>query len=434
MATRRKGKRIETPEGVRVFGKAANREGSVYRQADGRWCATWWVPGEKRPRKATGKTQQEAVERRSKRREQAGLELGGLRTVGNLADWWLHNVHRQAVRASTWAKSEDRVRRIKATLGKLPVVELDYRVVTEWQAKLALELAPRTVRHHRQTLAQVVDEAVKMGALVGNPVRSVKPLRVSDAEGVALDRDETRALLAAARDHRLGAAVALLFLQGWRVSEVLGLAWEDVDLDARTALVRRASVYVDGRGQQLGPPKTEGARGEHWLMPTVVDLLRKRHELQEQEREAAPRWHTVTYGGERINLVFTNPTGGLVLRQAVAKIVKQAAKTAGIAADLGTHTGRRTVVTTLFVDGDEPLEDIARFVGHARPATTAGYVKRLGRRPHAVAQRAAAVLDGDDQADDDNGTGVRNHPGELGSNAGSNRPARPDQALPDVGP
>jgi hypothetical protein len=39
-------------------------------------------------------------------------------------------------------------------------------VITEWQARLARELAPRTVRHHRQTLAQAVDEPVKMGALV----------------------------------------------------------------------------------------------------------------------------------------------------------------------------------------------------------------------------------------------------------------------------
>jgi integrase/recombinase XerD len=100
------------------------------------------------------------------------------------------------------------------------------------------------------------------------------------------------------------------------------------------------------------------------------------------------RWETIRYEGNEIVLVFTTPTGGLVLRHTVAKLVKQAAKTAGITDQLGTHTERRTVVTTLFVDGAESLEDIARFVGHAKPATTAGYVKRLGRRPEAVAKRA----------------------------------------------
>ena len=79
--------------------------------------------------------------------------------------------------------------------------------------------------------------------------------------------------------------------------------------------------------------------------------------------------------------MFTTPAGGLVLRQTIAKLVKGAATRCGIDADLGTHAGRRTVVTTLFVDGDEAFEDIARFVGHAKPSTTAGYVKRLGRRP-----------------------------------------------------
>jgi hypothetical protein len=32
----------------------------------------------------------------------------------------------------------------------------------------------------------------------------------------------------------------------------------------------------------------------------------------------------------------------------------------------------------LFVEGDEALEDVARFVGHSQPSTTARYVKRLG--------------------------------------------------------
>jgi hypothetical protein len=128
-------------------------------------------------------------------------------------------------------------------------------------------------------------------------------------------------------------------------------------------------------------------------MPTVVTLLTRRREIQAAERAAAPHWQAHTYEGEEIDHMFTTPSGGLVLRQTIAKLVKGAAGSIGIEADLCTHAGRRTVVTTLFVDGDEALEDIARFVGHAKPATTAGYVKRLDRRPKAVAKRAAAVLD-----------------------------------------
>ena len=144
----------------------------------------------------------------------------------------------------------------------------------------------------------------------------------------------------------------------------------------------------------LGPTKTDNTRGEQWLVPTVVELLVARRELQATEQAVAPRWETVTYQGEQIQLAFSTPTGGLVLRQTVAKLVKQAARTAGITAQLATQTGRRSVITTLYVDGDEALEDIAQFVGHAKTSTTAGYVTRLGRRPKTVADRAAALLDG----------------------------------------
>jgi hypothetical protein len=61
-------------------------------------------------------------------------------------------------------------------------------------------------------------------------------------------------------------------------------------------------------------------------------------------------------------------------------------------------------------------------------------VKRLGRRPQAVAKRAAAVLDdqGDDDATETNA--VRNHRGDRASNRASNRPTqasgRPDADEP----
>jgi len=100
---------------------------------------------------------------------------------------------------------------------------------------------------------------------------------------------------------------------------------------------------------------------------------------------------------------------------------------------LATHTARRIVATTLFVDGGEALEDIARFVGHAKPPTTAGYVKRLGRRPEAVVKRAAAVLDAQADANDSPEQGSES-PADPGSNRGSYGPGSSDEDTNDGEP
>jgi len=92
----------------------------------------------------------------------------------------------------------------------------------------------------------------------------------------------------------------MLFLQGWRVNEVLGLAWQDVDLDAGVTTVRRGAVYVDGVGVTLGPGNDEGAEGVHYLAPSVIELLRRRRCDQNHEREVAgPAWPgPIAYEGE----------------------------------------------------------------------------------------------------------------------------------------
>lgn len=61
------GKRVAVADAVRVLGKNPNGYGSVYQRADGRWVATWRVPGDLRLRRATGKTRDVAIERRTQR-------------------------------------------------------------------------------------------------------------------------------------------------------------------------------------------------------------------------------------------------------------------------------------------------------------------------------------------------------------------------------
>ena len=101
-----------------------------------------------------------------------------------------------------------------------------------------------------------------------------------------------------------------------------------------------------------------------------------------------------TFEARRVNLVFTTLAGGVVNRQAVSKILKQAAAAVGLDPTLvSTHTGRRSVVTALYAQEGIDLADVARHVGHQSPATTAGYVRDLGKRPQRVAEAAARLMD-----------------------------------------
>jgi hypothetical protein len=114
----------------------------------------------------------------------------------------------------------------------------------------------------------------------------------------------------------------------------------------------------------LGPTKTQRTAGRQLLAPTVVEHLRRRRVDQQADMDVrGEAWPTVVYDGEHIDLVFTTPTGRPMLRQHVDRAIRAAAAQAGLdPTGLGTHAGRRSVVTNLYASGTFEIEDVARFV------------------------------------------------------------------------
>ena len=419
MARKPAGKRVRGEDGsFVVVNKAGNREGSVFHVperrgtlADGRvrvkrahWRATFRDPVSGQQKTVYAPTRDKVVRRREQaiteaaERASRSTRSGGDRTVGEFADWWL-TTYAPRLRFGSVGKYRERLGRL-GPLVDFALGDVTAEHIADWQTWLLTEprstgrpLAPKTVADTRSTVRQMFDSALEMELIRFNPVDRVKPPKVKHSPGRVLSPDEVARMTAETDHHRYGAVVALMFTVGLGVSEVLGLAWSDVDLNAATANVRRAVVDGEG-GLTLGPPKTAGAAGLPHLAPGAVERLRAWRTLQAEERLAAGRlWPTHVYESQALDPVFTKPDGGLVARQQIDKLLRRAAEKVGLdATRLGTHVGRRTVVTTLYTAGTD-IGDIARHVGHASPTTTSGYVASLGERPQKTARLAAQLLD-----------------------------------------
>jgi integrase len=100
--------------------------------------------------------------------------------------------------------------------------------------------------------------------------------------------EQVKVLLEVARGDRLEALYVLAIHTGLRQGEVLGLKWEDVDLESGTLRVRRTLVTARG-GPVLMAPKTKRSRRSVRLTQGAVEALRGhlKRQLQEIDRGLA---------------------------------------------------------------------------------------------------------------------------------------------------
>ena len=94
------------------------------------------------------------------------------------------------------------------------------------------------------------------------------------------------------------------------MGEILGLAWQNVDLEASTLRVRQVVALDEHSRPYLKPvPKREASRRAEALPEQVISALRGRREAQARERQAAGEsW-------QHTDLIFTTQVGA-VLRHA----------------------------------------------------------------------------------------------------------------------
>ncbi len=343
--------------------RRANNEGSIWRRRDGRWCGAYFVPrpGGGRVRKYVyGRTRSEVHAKLTDiiRQVQQGVPVPVHRlTVAEYLHEWVHQVAAHRVRPRTLHGYEVNVRRhITPQLGRRRLAALAPRDIRQMLDNLRREgLSTRTVQHVHATLRAALEHAVREELVPRNVAKLVHVPVPRRAEREALTVDEVRLLLKAGRDDRLFALYVVAVMLGMRRSELVGLRWEDLDLDKGLLRVRRSLQRVDGE-LQVFPTKTTRSRRTMPLPASVTAALREHKGRQEDERATAARWQDTGY-------VFVSRVGTPVDPDNFSRLFQGLCERAGLRR-VRLHDLRHTCVSLLLALGEHPRV-VMEIAGHS---------------------------------------------------------------------
>jgi integrase len=200
-----------------------------------------------------------------------------------------------------------------------------------------LERAPGTCCKIRNMMSLLFNHARRYDLLDRNPIQWVRQSAKRRSAPDVLTSNEVRILLAALKP-RERILVLLDVATGLRQSELFALKWKDVDFENRQLWVTRSIVL-----QVVGSCKTEASQKPVPLHDHLIRALRS--------------WHRRTPYRTPESWVFASPQkrgkapywGQQLLRHHI----RPAAKSVGIARQIGWHTFRRTYSTLLRATGAE---------------------------------------------------------------------------------
>lgn len=237
-----------------------------------------------------------------------------------------------------------------------------------------------TIRSALLPLSRVLAHAARRGLIPTDPLdrleRGERP-KASSGEMRCLDTNEIGKLLDASDDPAMRTLLALSVSAGLRQGEAVGLRWADLDLATSRLRVR----WQLGRDGKLVEPKTEQAKREVDLGPSLVAMLRE-HKLRSLRSQPG-------------DYVFASADGSPFSYLRVSRTLRTISDGAALNPDgtakLRWHDLRHSAASALISAGLNVVY-LSRQLGHANPSITLNTYKHLfARAEHA--ERARSAMD-----------------------------------------
>ena len=207
-------------------------------------------------------------------------------TVAQFVGRWLRDWADANVSNQTWSGYAQMLRKhLVSRVGSVPIQKLRAADLQAIYAAMAADgLADRSRLHLHRIVRSMLKHATQWGVISRNPADMLDAPRVRTTEVAILTPAQAQTVLEALRDKPLYPIVAVLLGTGLRRSELLGLRWENLDLDAGTLRVEQALEETARGGVAFKAPKTRHGRRTITLPPSTVAVLRDHWKAQQEQR------------------------------------------------------------------------------------------------------------------------------------------------------
>ncbi|ADU31008.1 tyrosine-type recombinase/integrase [Evansella cellulosilytica] len=227
-------------------------------------------------------------------------------------------------------------------------------------------LSSSSIKYHYRVLRNIFSRAKEWIIIKNNPVESVKPPKVTQEKTSVYTKDEVIELLELLKNEPIHQKlmVTAALMAGLRRGEILGLQWDDIDLDAGTISINHSLQYTKEKGYVLGPPKNNSSIRKVSIPMYLVEEFKKYKRTKSKERiQAAELWE-----GGKYFYVFSSWNGKPFYPTAVGTWWRRFLKRKGFKY-IRFHDLRHTAATLLINEG-EHAKTISARLGHADIKTT----------------------------------------------------------------
>ena len=369
--------------------KRANGEGSIRKRKDGRWEGRYTAGHDPETRKAIyknvlGRSQAEVKEKLKQAIEETqalDVTKAGKYTVGEWMEVWFQDYAKIKVRPSSHQTYQGYIHNhIRPNIGDIPLEKLTSLDLQKFYKKLLVQgrvdrveakgqpkgLSAKTVRNIHQILSSALKLAQEQRLILTNPAEGCALPRVEHQEMKTLTTVQLASFFREARESGVFELYYLELATGLRRGELLGLKWEDVDLERGDLRVRRQVSRINGEVVEA-PLKTKNAYRTLPLAEDTVSVLR-----EQRKKVGNSPW------------VFPSPDGGPISPDSVLHMLHRVLKRAGLP-KVRFHDMRHTFATLALQNGVD-VKTVSGMLGHF----SAGFTLDTYAHITSAAQRQAA--------------------------------------------